>query len=477
MKKVKKYLPGAEALAGATGATGGGFANKAGAFMGNYGGAITSAASSLMPLLMKKPDPNAKPYKKGSKLIKYQEGTDNAVAGPSRKETADLMRKYNEANKNNPNIIGAIDDEEFNAREQQLQDLGVSTPIRKSTPPSLLTPKQVSFKLPQQSLPTPKLNKVAIDKPSRRERKAENKRLETLARAPITYTEPAFVGPSDEELKTGKAKQDAEAKQNKQLKDSFQSDVLRKTIPKSKTVSTEKNPILYKEAKEKNPYISFKQMSVADQKLYRAGMATGKAFKVGGREYAAAKPEEIAFSARMASKGNKPDTYYKDVYESRKPTLGKNFGTTKTPFVGARENANNPIKGQELVRMSRMGKANQDNFYTPGRLPIPIKRNYSSTTKTTSKSNVEQPSNTSNKTARHTTEDPGKKMKNKLISFNEDKNYDKLQERREVIKKRKEQEQVALREQTIKMDEKMKKENPERYKLLMKINAKREAKK
>lgn len=51
------------------------FSDKAGAFMGNYGGAITSAASSLMPLLMKKPDPNAKPYKKGSKLIKYQEGT------------------------------------------------------------------------------------------------------------------------------------------------------------------------------------------------------------------------------------------------------------------------------------------------------------------------------------------------------------------------------------------------------------------
>jgi hypothetical protein len=51
------------------------FKDKAGAFMGNYGGAITSAAGSLMPLLMKKPDPNAKPYKKGSKLIKYQAGT------------------------------------------------------------------------------------------------------------------------------------------------------------------------------------------------------------------------------------------------------------------------------------------------------------------------------------------------------------------------------------------------------------------
>jgi hypothetical protein len=412
----------------------------------------------------KNPD---KPYKKGSKLIKYQEGTQKVITadpndpenlheyfkrrskeakalreasepqgevGPTRKEAADLMRKYNEANKNNPNIIGDVDEEEFNAREQQLQDLGVSTPIRKSTPPSLLTPKQVSFKLPQQTLSTPKLNKVAIDKPSRRERKAENKRLETLARAPITYSENTFAGPSDEELKTGKAKQDAEAKQDKQLKDSFQSDVLRKTIPKSKTVSTEKNPILYKETPNRAGLVSFKQMTPAQQKQYRAGIASGNKFTVEGiGEYAAANKSQISQSARMAAKGNKPDTYYKNVYNSRKDTVGKNFGTTKTPFVGAKEIVNNPIKGQELVRMSRMGKANQDNFYTPGGLPIPIKRNYSSTTKTTSKPNVEQPSNTSNKTARHTTEDPGKKMKNKLISFNKDKNYDKPQEKKPTL--------------------------------------------
>ena len=68
MKKVKKYLPGAESL-------GTSFGDKAGAAMGNYGGAITQAAGSLMPLLMKKPDPNAKPYKKGTKLLKYGEGS------------------------------------------------------------------------------------------------------------------------------------------------------------------------------------------------------------------------------------------------------------------------------------------------------------------------------------------------------------------------------------------------------------------
>lgn len=67
------------------------FADKAGAFMGNYGGAIASAASSIAPLLMKKPDPNAKPYKKGTKNLnsdmkrkKYEDGSDSLfnTAGP-----------------------------------------------------------------------------------------------------------------------------------------------------------------------------------------------------------------------------------------------------------------------------------------------------------------------------------------------------------------------------------------------------------
>lgn len=371
------------------------FGDKAGAFMGNYGGAITSAASSLMPLLMKKPDPNAKPYKKGSKLIKYQEGTQKTIVadpndpdnlheyfkrrskeakalreasepqgemGPTRKEVADFMRKYNADNKNNPNIIGSIDEDEFNARAQQLQDLGISEPIKKSTPPSLIPSKQVSFKLPQQALPTPKLNKVAIDKPSRRERKAEDKRLETLARAPITYSENTFAGPSDEELKTGKAKQDAEAKQDKQLKDSFQSDVLGKTIPKSKTVSTEKNPIPYKEKKNLVTYNrgDFNTFSAADKKKYRENIAKGIAFSIGDRKYAAAKPEEIAFSKRMEAKSK----------GGNKPLVKKDSSTKKEDLL---KNKNNPVQGQELVRMSRMGK---DNFYTPGGLPIPIKRNY-----------------------------------------------------------------------------------------------------
>lgn len=349
-KGIKKYLLGIEGAAagGAAGASGAGaggtaagagsFKDKAGAFMGNYGGVITSAASSLMPLLMKKPDPNAKPYKKGSKLIKYQEGTQKTiVADPNdpdnlheyfkrrskeaKKEAADLMRKYNEDNKNNPNIIGYIDDDQFNARGRELKNLTA--------------------------------NNIANN----------------TARAPITYSKNTFAGPSDEELKTGKIRFDAEQArktyEDKQFKDSFQSDVLGKTIPKSKTVSTEKNPILYKEPVNKKAITynrgDFNTFSAADKKKYRENIAKGVAFKIGDREYAAATPAEKAFSKRMEAKSNKP--------------LIKKDSSTKNQDL--LKNNNNPIQGQELVRMSRMGK---DNFYTPGGLPIPIKRNYSQST-------------------------------------------------------------------------------------------------
>jgi hypothetical protein len=69
MAKVKKYLGGVAGAAAGSG-TAGGFAG----FMGNYGGAISQVAGAIAPLLMKKPDPNVKPYKSGSKLIKYQAG-------------------------------------------------------------------------------------------------------------------------------------------------------------------------------------------------------------------------------------------------------------------------------------------------------------------------------------------------------------------------------------------------------------------
>jgi len=355
------------------------FKDKAGAFMGNYGGAITKAAGSLMPLLMKKPDPNAKPYKKGSKLIKYQAGTNNAATdnpedlnayfgrilgknktvqssnepqgevGPTRKEAADLMRTYNKANKNNPKVIGKVDEEEITKREKELKNLTTSNKTKLP-----ITYSKDTFAGPSKEELETDRNKE-ISENAERARKTYETRLDAEAARTQYEKEQAIegeknmVGPSREDLI--KYKKDAEATEAA-IKSGIPSSLTAPTFTKESVqraierqaggpVSTEKNPILYKEpVKEKNPYISFKQMSAADQKAYRAGMASGKAFEVGGRKYAAATPEEIAFSKRMEVKSNrstKPDTYYKDVYNSRKGTVGKNFGTTKTPFTGARE--------------------------------------------------------------------------------------------------------------------------------------------
>ncbi len=67
------------------------FKDKAGAFMGNYGSAIASAAGSIAPLLMKKPNPNAKPYKKGSKMVKYKNGGKD-LNNLSFKDTEELVK-------------------------------------------------------------------------------------------------------------------------------------------------------------------------------------------------------------------------------------------------------------------------------------------------------------------------------------------------------------------------------------------------
>ena len=90
MRKVKKYDGGigaaasgaADALSGMSGTpgAGGNFAN----FMQNYGGPAASVLTSLTPLFMKKPKLNAKPYKKGTKLIKYQNATESLQLDPNK---------------------------------------------------------------------------------------------------------------------------------------------------------------------------------------------------------------------------------------------------------------------------------------------------------------------------------------------------------------------------------------------------------
>lgn len=384
------------------------FKDKAGAFMGNYGGAITQAAGSLMPLLMKKPDPNAKPYKKGSKLIKYQAGLKDASLGDpedlnayfgrilgknkptqvvepqgevglSRKEAADLMRAYNKANKNNPNVIGNIDEEEVATREKTLKNL---TPSNKTKAP--ITYNKDSFAGPsREELETGKKKEIS----ERAERARNNYETRLAAEAARNKYEKEqaiegeknMVGPSREDLiKYKKEADEYDAAIKSGISPSLTTPTFTKeSVERAKErqaggpVSTEKKPILYKETPNRAGLVSFKDMTSAQQKQYRAGMASGNKFTVEGiGEYAAADKSQQSQSARMATKGNKsnfskrssvddildkydrtkpgsiayekiknatPDNFWKDIYESRKSTVGKNFGTLKTPFAGARE--------------------------------------------------------------------------------------------------------------------------------------------
>lgn len=372
-KGIKKYQAGATTVPTT-------FSDKAGAFMGNYGGAIGSAVSSLMPLLMKKPKPDDKPYKKGSKLIKYQAGTNNAVAddpedlnayfgrvlgknkivqpsnepqevGPSRKDAAKLLKEYNQ--------------KEFEAG--RFGDMDKSDPRYKQ----LIIRKE-----------------------------AEKARSEYE-----TKTKP-FAGPSDEELQLGRLRENAEEardKLEKEQKQTAYNNAVKSGLPKSLTsikfkpeavqkalekqaggpVSTEKNPILYKEPVNKKAITynrgDFNTFSDAEKKYYRKKIAEGVAFKIGDREYAAAKPEEKAFSKRMEAKSKvgsgkkvttKADNYKPNVVYTKPESLTDiTRKQILTPI--------NPVQGQELVRMSRMGKNRENPFYPKSAgIPEPIKRNY-----------------------------------------------------------------------------------------------------
>ena len=64
--------PNAKSMSGMTQLAGNkvpSFKDKAGAFMNKNAGMITQAAGTIMPLLMKKADANAKPYKTGTKNL------------------------------------------------------------------------------------------------------------------------------------------------------------------------------------------------------------------------------------------------------------------------------------------------------------------------------------------------------------------------------------------------------------------------
>jgi hypothetical protein len=341
------------------------FMDKAGSFMGNYGDIIGSVGTSIASLINanKKQDPTGRPYKKGTNMIKYQEGTKsaknmeyileqnrinnamntilvanaanakrnaelNSRVAPKKLEGKKANVKTDSLKTNKPSLVkyqagaeeiigpGPLDNlpqmspeqlKAFNAYDSKKEIAEAIERVNKmGAPISPLTPRMASIPTAQIPTMSPKMssNVAPVQKQSRRERKAENRKLEAMARAPITYNESSFVGPMNQEQKKSTPILD------NLIKRSMSSQAFKETM---------------------SPYKSFKDMTPAQQKQYRAGMASGKEFTVEGiGKYAAvSKSEKKPLAKIRKGEDSWTEAQWKDFYKKR----------------------NNPIQGQELVRM------------------------------------------------------------------------------------------------------------------------------
>ena len=155
---------------------------------------------------------------------------------------------------------------------------------------------------PLDKMPTmsPKMspNVVPTQKMSRRERKAENRKLTDLLNLTNLREDAQSARDTYEARMAGESARSAyEAKQkmgtpltDNLIKRSMSSQAFKEIMP----------------AKETFKKTAFKDMTPAQQKQYRAGIASGKEFTVEGiGKYAAASKKDQALSARMAAKEGK----------------------------------------------------------------------------------------------------------------------------------------------------------------------------
>jgi hypothetical protein len=546
------------------------FSDKAGAAMGNYGGAITQAAGTLMPLLMKKPDPNAKPYKTGtnmikyqgnklntktskSKFIKYQEGNEylqsgkgmsnvlNAMeennnnlsnasikpekfdmaslndympdipqrqspqpieVGPSKKEIARLMREYNKKefeagkfgymDKSDPRYKQLATRNEANAARGEYEKLysqnendykKLKNNYKELEPLSTKTPL-LNLKLAQSAELPSNLNKIPVKEQSRKERKAENKKLEGMAKAPITYNEnsfvgpPQFVGPSDQELQLGRTREDAQAARNlyeAKQKGTPMTDALIKKSMSSQAFKdvTSKKSLQQKYNENKGGYANALKSGKVNAKGFLVDPNTGLEYE-DLRKKSSGKQAQSTTTAKKESKptakGNTPKgPFFKDgvaINKFKDPATGRSYYTNNRIFdekTGRMGKYNYDEKINKVITQwdKTDPNSNSNRRVYPGESPLVKYKNLNNT-----KNNTQE-----NKTARHTTDDAGKKMVNPYKSTVES----KIQQERANYKKSQEQEQANLRQQGVNAMEKLKKENPQAYDFQMRLNAKREA--
>jgi hypothetical protein len=227
------------------------FMDKAGSFMGNYGDIIGSVGTSIASLINanKKQDPTGRPYKKGTNMIKYQEGTKsaknmeyileqnrinnamntilvanaanakrnaelNSRVAPKKLEGKKANVKTDSLKTNKPSLVkyqagaeeiigpGPLDNlpqmspeqlKAFNAYDSKKEIAEAIERVNKmGAPVSPLTPRMASIPTAQIPTMSPKMssNVAPVQKQSRRERKAENERLFKMTRKDESPIEP-----------------------------------------------------------------------------------------------------------------------------------------------------------------------------------------------------------------------------------------------------------------------------------------------
>lgn len=162
-------------------------------FMGDYGNLIGNVGGTIATLIHanKKQDPTGRPYKNGTnmiktkknKLIKYQDGIDAAAADKAAANDADIIGPGPLDNfpKMSPkemySLIGYDNTYGYGKKEinQALERLNMM-----GGPISPITPKMAPLKMSQQTPMKVRPNPVSVPKLSRRERKMENARIERL---------------------------------------------------------------------------------------------------------------------------------------------------------------------------------------------------------------------------------------------------------------------------------------------------------
>lgn len=107
--------------------------NKFSGFMDNYGSTISNVAGALVPLLIKKNKANQRPYKDGTKLIKYQMGTPNLTPQGTQKAMTDTAQNVGQNISSDLNAAKNVGQGLMSGNFNQVKDAGQNFLNRQTT--------------------------------------------------------------------------------------------------------------------------------------------------------------------------------------------------------------------------------------------------------------------------------------------------------------------------------------------------------